>query len=136
MEWDYGAYEGRTTIEIREERPGWTLWRDGVPDGESAADVGARADRIIVELRAVGGDVVVFAHGHMLRVLPPAGWSRPRPKDDSSGSIRRGSACPATSARPGRPPLACEPAALPLELPATKDKAPGKNPGPFVRTDG
>ncbi|MGH3111613.1 MAG: histidine phosphatase family protein, partial [Gaiellaceae bacterium] len=46
LEWDYGAYEGRTTKEIREERPGWTLWRDGVPGGETAADVGARADRV------------------------------------------------------------------------------------------
>lgn len=69
MEWDYGAYEGRTTAEIREERRGWTLWRDGVPGGEGAADVGARADRVIAELRAAGGDAAVFAHGHFLRVL-------------------------------------------------------------------
>ena len=69
MEWDYGAYEGRTTIEIRGERPGWTLWRDGVPDGETAAQVGARVDRVIAELRAVAGDAAVFAHGHVLRVL-------------------------------------------------------------------
>jgi broad specificity phosphatase PhoE len=68
-EWDYGAYEGRTTPEIREERPGWTLWRDGVPGGETAADVGERADRVIAELRAAGGDAAVFAHGHLLRVL-------------------------------------------------------------------
>jgi broad specificity phosphatase PhoE len=68
MEWDYGAYEGRTTTEIREERPDWTLWREGVPGGESAADVGARADRVIAELRAAG-DAAVFAHGHLLRVL-------------------------------------------------------------------
>ncbi len=69
MEWDYGAYEGRTTIEIREERPGWTIWRDGVPDGETAADIGARADRVIDELRAAEGDVALFAHGHLLRLL-------------------------------------------------------------------
>ena len=69
MEWDYGAYEGRTTIEIRKERPGWTLWRDGVPDGETAAQVGGRADRVIRELRSAGGDAAVFAHGHLLRVL-------------------------------------------------------------------
>ena len=69
-EWDYGAaYEGRTTAEIREERPGWTLWRDGVPGGETAAEVGARADRAIAELRAAEGDAVLFAHGHLLRVL-------------------------------------------------------------------
>ena len=68
-EWDYGDYEGRTTPEIRAERPGWSLWADGVPGGESAADVGARADRVIAELEAAPGDVAVFAHGHLLRVL-------------------------------------------------------------------
>lgn len=69
LEWDYGAYEGRKTIDIRKERPGWTLWRDGVPDGETAAQVGARADRVIAELRAADGDAAVFAHGHVLRAL-------------------------------------------------------------------
>jgi probable phosphoglycerate mutase len=69
MEWDYGSYEGRTTVDIRKERPGWTLWRDGVPGGESANEVGARADRAIDELRSIDGDAVVFAHGHLLRVL-------------------------------------------------------------------
>jgi broad specificity phosphatase PhoE len=68
-EWDYGAYEGRTTVEIREEHPGWTLWRDGVPGGEPAAQVGARADGIIAELRSLAGDAALFAHGHVLRVL-------------------------------------------------------------------
>jgi broad specificity phosphatase PhoE len=69
MEWDYGEYDGRTTRAIREERPGWTLWRDGVPGGETAAEVGARADRVIAELHAASGDALVFAHGHLLRVL-------------------------------------------------------------------
>jgi broad specificity phosphatase PhoE len=69
MEWDYGAYEGRKTVDIRKERPGWALWRDGVPDGETASQVGARADRLIAELRAVDGDALLFAHGHVLRVL-------------------------------------------------------------------
>jgi broad specificity phosphatase PhoE len=69
MEWDYGAYEGRKTVDIREERPGWTLWLDGVPGGETAAEVGARVDRVIAELRAAGGDAAVFSHGHVLRVL-------------------------------------------------------------------
>jgi len=69
LEWDYGDYEARTTPEIREERPGWTLWRDGVPAGETVAEVGARVDRVIEELRRVDGDSVVFAHGHVLRVL-------------------------------------------------------------------
>jgi broad specificity phosphatase PhoE len=68
-EWDYGAYEGRKTADIRKERPGWTLWRDGVPDGEMPAQVGERVDRVIAELRSAAGDVAVFAHGHVLRVL-------------------------------------------------------------------
>jgi broad specificity phosphatase PhoE len=69
MEWDYGAYEGRETIDIRKERPGWTLWRDGVPEGETIAQVQTRVDRVIAELRSVAGDAAVFAHGHLLRVL-------------------------------------------------------------------
>jgi len=69
LEWDYGDYEGLTTPEIREQRPGWLLWRDGAPGGESAADIGARADRVIAELSALSGDAAVFSHGHMLRVL-------------------------------------------------------------------
>ena len=68
-EWDYGAYEGRKTIEIRKERPGWTLWRDGVPDGETIQEVAARGDRVLVELRSVQGDPPALAHGHVLRVL-------------------------------------------------------------------
>lgn len=79
-EWDYGDYEGRTTADIRTRRPGWTVWRDGCPGGETAADVGLRADRVIDLVRGSGGDVLVFAHGHFLRVfasrwvgLPPQG---------------------------------------------------------------
>jgi broad specificity phosphatase PhoE len=68
-EWDYGDYEGRTTPEIRETVPGWTVWRDGCPNGEIAGEVGARIDRAIERIRSVGGDVAVFAHGHVLRVL-------------------------------------------------------------------
>jgi broad specificity phosphatase PhoE len=69
LEWDYGDYEGLTTAEIRGQRPDWLLWRDGCPGGESPAEVGARADRVIGEIAADGGDVAVFSHGHMLRVL-------------------------------------------------------------------
>jgi probable phosphoglycerate mutase len=69
MEWDYGAYEGRTTPEVREERPGWTLWRDGVPGGETIEQVAERVDRVIEEIRGTDGDAVLFAHGHVLRVL-------------------------------------------------------------------
>jgi broad specificity phosphatase PhoE len=70
VEWDYGGYEGRTTIDIRRERPTWTLWADGVPDGETAAQVGRRVDRVLSEIDSVDdGDVILFAHGHVLRVL-------------------------------------------------------------------
>jgi len=69
VEFDYGAYEGRTTREIRSERPGWSLWRDGSPDGETADAVGARADRVIAEILRIDGDVALVAHGHVLRVL-------------------------------------------------------------------
>ena len=68
-EWDYGDYEGLTTPQIRELDPGWTVWQDGCPGGESAGDVGERADRVVARLRAIDGDVAVFAHGHLLRVL-------------------------------------------------------------------
>jgi broad specificity phosphatase PhoE len=69
MEWDYGEYEGITTAEIRKGRPGWNLWRDGCPGGETAAAVGRRADRVIEPLSGGEGDVALFAHGHVLRVL-------------------------------------------------------------------
>jgi broad specificity phosphatase PhoE len=68
-EWDYGEYEGRTTLEIRRERPDWTLWRDGVPGGETVDEVEARVDRALAEVASVDGDALVFAHGHVLRVL-------------------------------------------------------------------
>lgn len=80
VEWNYGDYEGRRTAEILQGRPGWQLFRDGCPGGESPDDVGARADRVIARARAVAGDVLVFSSGHILRVLgarwlglPPAG---------------------------------------------------------------
>lgn len=69
LEWDYGDYEGITTAEIRKSRPEWNLWRGGTPAGETAADVGRRVDRLIAGLEGVEGDVAVFAHGHVLRVL-------------------------------------------------------------------
>jgi broad specificity phosphatase PhoE len=69
LEWDYGADEGRTTPEIREDRPGWTIWRDGPKDGERAAAVAARTDRVVARARSAPGDVLLFAHGHVLRVL-------------------------------------------------------------------
>jgi broad specificity phosphatase PhoE len=69
VEWDYGEYEGITTADIRASRAGWLLWRDGAPGGESAPEVGERVDRVVVELRELDGDGVLFAHGHVLRVL-------------------------------------------------------------------
>ena len=68
-EWDYGRYEGRRTAEILAERPGWLLFRDGCPDGETAARVGARADRAIERVRTARGNVLLFSSGHILRVL-------------------------------------------------------------------
>jgi broad specificity phosphatase PhoE len=65
----YGSYEGRTTPEIREERPAWDLWRDGTPDGEPLEAAGERADRVIARALAAQGDVALVAHGHILRVL-------------------------------------------------------------------
>lgn len=72
-EWDYGDYEGRTTTQIRTERPDWSLWRDGVPKGESVDEVGARAQSVIARASAATGDVALFAHGHILRILA-ADW--------------------------------------------------------------
>lgn len=68
-EWDYGEYEGRTTAEIRRESPGWSLWTGGVPGGETLDQVAGRARRVIEAATAAGGDAVLFAHGHLLRVL-------------------------------------------------------------------
>jgi broad specificity phosphatase PhoE len=69
IEWNYGAYEGRRTVEIHAENPDWQLFRDGAPGGESPEDVGARADRVIRRVRATGGDVLVFSSSHFLRVF-------------------------------------------------------------------
>jgi broad specificity phosphatase PhoE len=68
-EWDYGRYEGLTSQQIQALQPNWSLWRDGCPGGETAEDVGRRADRVLAEVRSVDGDVLIFAHGHVLRVL-------------------------------------------------------------------
>lgn len=69
MEWDYGAYEGRSTVDIEVDRPGWRLFRDGTPGGETLEAVAARADRVIGRIRAGGGDVLVVGHREILRVL-------------------------------------------------------------------
>ena len=69
VEWNYGAYEGRTSADIHAERPDWELFRDGCPGGESPGQIGARADRVIRRVRAVGGNVLLFSSGHFLRVF-------------------------------------------------------------------
>jgi probable phosphoglycerate mutase len=69
VEWNYGQYEGKTTVEIRQTRPDWQLFHDGCPGGESPRDVGLRADRVIARLRASAADVLLFSSGHFLRVL-------------------------------------------------------------------
>jgi broad specificity phosphatase PhoE len=68
-EWDYGDYEGRTTADIRKERPDWNLWRDGPLNAETVEHVGGRADAVIARVSAMDGDVALFAHGHLLRIL-------------------------------------------------------------------
>ena len=69
MEWNYGEYEGLTTKKIRLTRPGWSVFRDGCPGGETPEQVAARADRVIAKIRRTEGNVALFAHGHILRVL-------------------------------------------------------------------
>lgn len=81
-EWDYGAYEGRTTPQIRRARPGWYLWRDGVIGGETVGQVGARVDAVLDRVRPhlADGDVLLVAHGHVLRILT-ARWLGLPPAD-------------------------------------------------------
>ena len=69
QEWDYGAYEGKTGAELRAARPGWSLWEHGVPEGETIAQVAARVDSLLEEVRGLQANVLLFAHGHLLRVL-------------------------------------------------------------------
>jgi broad specificity phosphatase PhoE len=77
-EWDYGVYEGRTTVEIATDVPGWTVWSHPIVGGESLSELGARADRVIERLMPIGGDVLLFSHGHFLRVLA-ARWIEAEP---------------------------------------------------------
>jgi probable phosphoglycerate mutase len=91
-EWNYGEYEGITTAQIHEHDPGWSLWRDGCPNGETAADVGARADRLIAEAREADGDVIFFGHGHMLRVVG-ARWVDLSPAEGGLLGLGTGSLC-------------------------------------------
>jgi probable phosphoglycerate mutase len=79
-EWNYGHDEGRTTADIRMERPGWSVWREGPLGGETAAEVGARVDRVINLARSMDGRTLLFAHAHVLRVLA-ARWVELAPTD-------------------------------------------------------
>ena len=79
QEWDYGVYEGRRRVDIDAEEPGWTVWSRPITGGESLAELGERADRVIERLLPIGGDVLVFSHGHFLRVLA-ARWIEAPPR--------------------------------------------------------
>jgi probable phosphoglycerate mutase len=92
-EWDYGIYEGKTTAEIRSEVPGWSVWKDPIIDGETAEDVGARADGVIARSLAAspdGGKVALFAHAHILRILA-ARWLLLGAKEGSLFALGTGS---------------------------------------------
>jgi broad specificity phosphatase PhoE len=88
-EWDYGDYEGKTTPEIQREAPGWTIWTMTPPGGETAEQVQARAKRVIERAQSANGDVALFGHGHMLRVLA-ATWLEMEPQRGRSFSLSTG----------------------------------------------
>jgi broad specificity phosphatase PhoE len=92
VEWDYGAYEGHTTHEIQSERPGWFLWRDGVPSGESIDQVAARAQAVIDRALSSSGDVLLFAHGHILRILSSC-WLGLPPAEGRLFALATGALC-------------------------------------------
>lgn len=92
VEWDYGIYEGRSTADIRTTVPGWTVWTHPVPGGESLDEVGRRADRVIELVRGVDGDVALFGHGHLLRVLA-ARWCGLDPGEGRLFSLGTASFC-------------------------------------------
>ena len=92
LEWNYGDYEGLTPKQIREKAPGWLIFRDGCPGGETPEQVSARVDRVIAQVRGVGGDVALFAHGHFLRVLV-ARWIALPPRAGQNFLLDTGSLC-------------------------------------------
>jgi broad specificity phosphatase PhoE len=91
-EWDYGSYEGLTSGDIHKTAPGWTIWTGPVPGGESPAQVGARADRVILRCLAVPGNAALFSHGHMLRVLA-ARWLELAPEEGRLLGLDTASVC-------------------------------------------
>ncbi len=93
MEWDYGDYEGLKLVDIREQKPGWLIWDNGAPGGESVEHVGVRADKIIGELRGeTSGNTLIFAHGHLLRILT-ARWLGLPPGDGRMFALSTGAIC-------------------------------------------
>jgi broad specificity phosphatase PhoE len=92
MEWNYGEYEGITSVQIQQSRPGWQIFRDGCPGGETPEQVGARVDRVIVRARTASDDVALFAHGHLLRVLV-ARWIGLPPESGQHFLLDTGTLC-------------------------------------------
>jgi probable phosphoglycerate mutase len=92
VEWNYGTYEGLTPAKIRESNPGWMVFRDGCPEGETPEEVGARVDRIISRVLKEDGDVALFAHGHVLRTLA-ARWIGLPPRDGAHFLLDTGTLC-------------------------------------------
>lgn len=88
----YGEYEGRTTADIRVERPGWSVWTDGSPGGESLEEAAARSDRVIARAQAAGGNVALFAHGHILRIIG-ARWLDLPPETAAGLALSTASLC-------------------------------------------
>ncbi len=100
QEWDYGGYEGRTSAQIQKDAPGWTIWTGGVPNGETIDQVAARANQVIARALAAPGDVALFAHGHILRILT-ACWLGLPPADGKLFALGTASlSCPRLRARP------------------------------------
>ena len=89
-EWDYGSYEGLTTAQIQKTAPDWTIWSGTPPGGETAEQIGARVDRVIQKAAGAGGDVALFAHGHVLRVLA-ARWLGMEPQGGRFFALSTGS---------------------------------------------
>jgi broad specificity phosphatase PhoE len=92
MEWNYGRYEGLTTEQIHEDSPGWMIFRDGALGGETPEQIGLRADRVIARARSAKGDVALFAHGHVLRVLG-ARWIGLPPQSGQHFLLDTGTLC-------------------------------------------
>lgn len=92
MEWDYGSYNGKTKMDIYKTTPGWKIWKDGVPEGETLAQVAERARKVIARAQAVKGDVALVSHGHLLRVLG-ACWLDLHPENAEHFALFTGSIC-------------------------------------------